>query len=138
MKTITRMVMTLVATGTMALFATTASAVEPRLNATPNTSAAITGKSFAPSQLLVEKAPSTKKIVVAGRRGRAIGLGILAGVGTAILLSKAARANGRHHHYHSNYRHRSRHNRRCAKWEYKCHEYGHRRACRKFYNRCGY
>ncbi len=140
MKTMTRACAILIAAGGLALSAGSASAVEPRDAVQPSASA-ITAKSYAPAKQLITKAPEPKKIVVAGRRGRAIGLGILAGVGTAILLSKSARAHRRGRYYDDGYRYRSkarRHYNRCERWEYRCHELGVRRACRKFYNRCAY
>ena len=48
-----------------------------------------------------QSAPSSDVVQV--RRGAAIGLGIAAGVGTAILLSEAARADGHRRYRRSSY-----------------------------------
>ncbi|MGH1417815.1 MAG: hypothetical protein ACRBCJ_03050 [Hyphomicrobiaceae bacterium] len=131
----------LVAASGLAMSATTASALEPRAASAQNT-AAITGKAHTPIKL-AKKATVQKKIVVAGRRGRrgrrgaAIGLGIIAGVATAAILSSRAHAHRRHYNSYGYTRSR-RHYNRCDRWEYRCHELGVRRACRKFYNRCRY
>lgn len=134
MKTTMNACVALVAAAGIAVSATTASAVEPRQSTTPST-AAVTGQTHAPIKLAVKPAQQ-KELVVAGRRrgrGAAIGFGIIAGIATAAILSSRARA----HHYEPrrSYR-RSRHYDRCERWEYRCHELGVRRACRKFYNRC--
>lgn len=127
----------MIAAGGIALSATSASALEPRSASTPS-SVAVTGNTQTPINLAT-KAVKQKKIVVAGRRrgrrGAAIGLGIIAGVATAAILSSRAHARGRHYDDDYSYR-RSRHYNRCERWEYRCHELGVRRACRKFYNRC--
>ena len=96
-KTLKACVAVIAAAG-IAVSATTASAFAPRQITTPD-SAALTGKTHVPIDLAAK--PKQEKIILAGRRrgrGAAIGLGIIAGVGTALLLSGAARAHRRGHY----------------------------------------
>ncbi len=113
----------------------TASAATPAHvhDATPNATT-LTGATPATSHGLVTIAPQQKTIKVAGRRGRGLALGIIAGVATAAILSRAAK--GRHYRYYDRpyYRYRSRRH-RCDRWLDRC-DYGSRRACRKFYRYC--
>src|SRR5262245_25737617 len=71
-----------------------------------------------------QSAPS--RDVVEVRRDVAIGLGIAAAVGTAIILSEAARAEGHRRYRRSSY---------CGGLLYRCED-GSRWACRRYEDRC--
>lgn len=133
MKTIAKMCAMIAIAATMAFTANTASAAEaPELKA-PLT--ALTGGAALTAKGLIARTPAPTPIKVAGRRGRGLAAGIIAGVVGAAILSGAARAHHRHrHYYHDDYA-GYRGYRRCERWFHKC-DYGHRWACRKFYRYC--
>ncbi|MCH9765331.1 MAG: hypothetical protein K0U34_04995 [Alphaproteobacteria bacterium] len=87
---------------------------------------------------LVTKSPEPKTIKVAGRRGRGLALGIIAGAATAAILSGAARGHDRYYYRsyrRSRYPRYRRHRHRCDRWAYKC-DYGNDRACYKYDRYC--
>jgi hypothetical protein len=83
-----------------------------------------TASAQGPMSSLKQSAPSSDVVQV--RRGAAIGLGIAAAVGTAIILSEAARADGHRRYRRSSY---------CGDLLYRCED-GSRWACRRFEDRC--
>jgi len=114
----------------MPLTAGAASAAQvPHVTGAPSVSNASTGQPTG----LVTKSVQPKTIKVAGRRGRGLALGIIAGVAAAAVLSGAARAHDRRYRRHPRRHYRRRH--RCDRWAYKC-DYGNERACYKFDRYC--
>jgi hypothetical protein len=69
----------------------------------------------------------TTNTAEAGRRGAAIGLGIVAGVATAAILSDSARAERRYYR-------RDRYRHSCGQLAYRC-DHGSDWACDRFYDR---
>lgn len=84
-----------------------------------------TASAQGPMSSIKRSAPSSD-VVPAQRRGGALALGIIAGVGTAILLSEAARAEGHRRYRRSSY---------CGDLLYRCED-GARWACRRYEDRC--
>ncbi len=106
------------------------------LTVTTPTNTVLKNAAVTQSKGLVEKTVKPETIKVAGRRGRGLALGIIAGVATAAILSGAARS----HHYDSHYGYRHsrayrRHQRRCNRWAHRC-DYGNDRACHEYYTHC--
>jgi hypothetical protein len=83
-----------------------------------------TASAQGPMSSIKQSSPSSDVVPV--RRGGAVALGIIAGVGTAILLSEAARAEGHRRYRRSSY---------CGDLLYRCED-GSRWACRRYENRC--
>jgi hypothetical protein len=83
-----------------------------------------TASAQGPMSSIKQSAPSSDVVPV--RRGGAIALGIIAGVGTAILLSEAARAEGHRRYRRNSY---------CGDLLWRCED-GARWACRRYENRC--
>lgn len=120
----------------MPLSAGAASAAQvPHVTGTPSVSGATTSQRTGQPTGLVTKSVQPKTIKVAGRRGRGLALGIIAGVATAAILSRAARGHDRYYYrsYHRKPRYRRRH--RCDRWADKC-DYGNDRACYKYDRYC--
>ena len=116
----------------MPLTAGAASAAQvPHVTGQPSVSSATTRQPTG----LVTKSVQPKTIKVAGRRGRGLALGIIAGAATAAILSGAARGHDRY--YNRSYRRQPRYRRRhrCDRWAYKC-DYGNDRACYKYDRYC--
>ena len=84
-----------------------------------------TASAQGPMSIAKPSAPSSD-VVQVRRRGAAIGLGIAAAVGTAIILSEAARADGHRRYRRSSY---------CGDLLYRCED-GSRWACRRYEDRC--
>ncbi len=89
--------------------------------ALPMTSASAQG----PMSTIRQSAPAND-VVQTRDRGLGVALGIGAVVGTAILLSEAARAEGHRRYRRSSY---------CGDLLYRCED-GSRWACRRFQDRC--
>ena len=83
-----------------------------------------TASAQGPMSSIKQSAPSSDVVPV--RRGGGLALGIIAGVGAAILLSEAARADGHRRYRRSSY---------CGDLLYRCED-GSRWACRRYENRC--
>lgn len=114
----------------MPLTAGAASAAQvPHVTGTPLVSSPTTSQPTG----LVTKSVQPKTIKVAGRRGRGLALGIIAGAAAAAILSGAARGHDRYYYRSHRRHHRRRH--RCNRWAYKC-DYGNDRACYKYDRYC--
>ncbi|HEU4377302.1 MAG TPA: hypothetical protein VFR73_01925 [Hyphomicrobiaceae bacterium] len=83
-----------------------------------------TASAQGPMSSIRQSAPSSDVVPV--RRGGALALGIIAGVGTAILLSEAARAEGHRRYRRNSY---------CGDLLWRCED-GSRWACRRYEARC--